>query len=30
MAEKYEIRFLSGAPRERNYEVLRELDETAA
>ena len=27
---KYEIRFLSGAPRDRNYIVLRELDETAA
>lgn len=27
---KFEIRFLDGAPGERNYEVLRELDETAA
>lgn len=27
---KYEIRFLSGAPRNRNYEVVRELDETTA
>ncbi len=27
---KYEIRFLDGAPGDRNYEVLRELDETAA
>jgi hypothetical protein len=27
---KYEIRFLDGAPGIRNYEVLRELDETAA
>jgi hypothetical protein len=27
---KYEIRFLSGAPRDRNYIVLRELDEAAA
>jgi hypothetical protein len=26
---KYEIRFLDGAPGDRNYEVLRELDETA-
>jgi hypothetical protein len=27
---KYEIRFLDGAPGDRNYQVLRELDETAA
>jgi hypothetical protein len=27
---KYEIRFLPGAPRDQNYRVLRELDETAA
>ena len=27
---KYEIRFLEGAPGDRNYEVIRELDETAA
>jgi len=27
---KFEIRFLDGAPGDRNYEVLRELDETAA
>jgi len=27
---KYEIRFVAGAPRERNYQVVRELDETAA
>ncbi len=27
---KFEIRFLDGAPGNRNYEVLRELDETAA
>jgi hypothetical protein len=26
---KFEIRFLEGAPGERNYEVIRELDETA-
>jgi hypothetical protein len=28
--QKFEIRFLPGAPRERNYEVLRELGRTAA
>jgi len=27
---KFEIRFLDGAPGDRNYEVIRELDETAA
>jgi hypothetical protein len=27
---KYEIRFLDGAPGDRNYQVVRELDETAA
>ena len=27
---KFEIRFLNGAPGDRNYEVIRELDETAA
>ncbi len=27
---KFEIRFLDGAARHQNYEVLRELDETAA
>jgi len=27
---RFEIRFLPGAPRERNYEVLRELGRTAA
>jgi hypothetical protein len=27
---KYEIRFIEGAPGDQNYEVLRELDETAA
>lgn len=27
---KYEVRFLAGAPGDQNYEVLRELDETAA
>jgi hypothetical protein len=27
---KFEIRFLDGAPGDRNYQVLRELDETAA
>ena len=27
---KFEIRFLDGAPGDQNYEVLRELDETAA
>jgi hypothetical protein len=27
---KYEIRFIDGAPGDRNYEVIRELDETAA
>ncbi len=27
---KYEIRFLPGAARDQNYEVVRELDETAA
>jgi hypothetical protein len=27
---KFEIRFIPGAPRERNYEVLRELDKSAA
>ncbi|HMF74297.1 MAG TPA: hypothetical protein VK604_01415 [Bryobacteraceae bacterium] len=27
---KFEIRFLDGALGDRNYEVLRELDETAA
>ncbi len=27
---KFEIRFLRNAPGEENYEVLRELDETAA
>jgi hypothetical protein len=26
---RFEIRFLPGAPRERNYEVLRELGRTA-
>ncbi len=28
--QKFEIRFLPGAPGDQNYEVLRELDETAA
>jgi hypothetical protein len=27
---RYEIRFLRGVPGDQNYEVLRELDETAA
>jgi hypothetical protein len=27
---KFEIRFLADAPRDRNYEVLRELGKTAA
>jgi len=27
---RFEVCFISGAPRERNYRVLRELDETAA
>jgi hypothetical protein len=27
---KFEIRFIPGAPRERNYEVLRELGKSAA
>jgi hypothetical protein len=27
---KFEISFITGAPRERNYKVLRELDKTAA
>lgn len=27
---KFEVRFLDGAPGNRNYEVLRELDDTAA
>jgi hypothetical protein len=27
---KFEIRFLDGAAGSRNYEVIRELDETAA
>jgi hypothetical protein len=27
---KFEIRFLHDAPGDQNYEVLRELDETAA
>lgn len=27
---KFEIRFLRDAPRDQNYEVLEELDETAA
>ncbi len=27
---KYEIRYIPGAPRDRNYEVLRELSRTAA
>jgi hypothetical protein len=27
---RFEIRFLPGGPRERNYEVLRELGRTAA
>ncbi len=27
---KFEIRFLPGQPRDRNYTILRELDETAA
>ena len=27
---RFEIRFLPGEPRERNYEVLRELGRTAA
>jgi hypothetical protein len=25
---KYEIRFIPGAPGDRNYEVIRELDQT--
>ena len=27
---KFKIRFLAGAPGDRNYEAIRELDETAA
>jgi hypothetical protein len=27
---KFEIRWIPGAPRNRNYEVLRELDRSAA
>jgi len=27
---KYEIRFIPGAPRESNYEIIREIEETAA
>lgn len=27
--QKFEIRFLPGAPGDRNYEVIRELDKTA-
>lgn len=27
---KFEIRYVAGAPRERNYEVVRELDRSAA
>lgn len=27
---KFEIRFRNGAPGDQNYEILRELDETAA
>jgi hypothetical protein len=27
---RFEIRFIPGAPRERNYEVLRELGKSAA
>jgi hypothetical protein len=27
---KFEIRFIKGAPRDRNYEVVRELKDTAA
>jgi len=27
---KFEIRWVSGAPRDRNYEVVRELGRTAA
>ena len=27
---KFEIRYLDGAPGDRHYEVIRELDETAA
>jgi len=27
---KFEVYFISGAPRESNYRVIRELDETAA
>ncbi|HVV47516.1 MAG TPA: hypothetical protein VHC72_20035 [Bryobacteraceae bacterium] len=27
---KFEIRYIPGAPRDRNYEVLRELDRSAA
>jgi hypothetical protein len=27
---KFEIRFIPGAPHERNYEVLRELGKSAA
>jgi hypothetical protein len=27
---KFEIRYISGAPRDRNYEVLRDLDRSAA
>lgn len=27
---KFEIRYVPGAPRERNYEVLRELSRSAA
>lgn len=28
--QKFEIRFLDGAPGDRNYKVLRQLKETAA
>jgi hypothetical protein len=27
---KFEIRYIPGAPRDRNYEILRELDRSAA
>jgi hypothetical protein len=27
---KFEIRYIAGAPRDRNYQVLRELDRSAA
>jgi hypothetical protein len=27
---KFEVRFLSGAPGDRNYEILREIGKTAA